>query len=114
MSNPFNPAFASPSTAGSSLLVPGVPGMRIKVLALHAMSTLAQTIQLLSNTTPCSAVFPVSAQGGWVWPAGILPVNMAKGTFLFAPWAQTNIGEDLNVTISANSNTGIQLIWVAA
>ena len=49
MSNPFQSAFASPSTAGSSLLVPGVPGMRIKVLALHAMSTLAQTIQLLDR-----------------------------------------------------------------
>lgn len=111
--NPFTPAFVSTASSGTTLVVPAQPGQVIKVLALHAMSAAAQNIQFFSNATACSGLFPVAANGGWVWPAGILPVNMSKGTFLYAPWAQTNVGEALNVSLSAATQTGIQLIWVA-
>lgn len=69
MAAAYNIGFASPSTSGSSVVIPAVPGMAIKVLSMVVMSSAAQTISFLSNTTAISAAMPVAANGGFVLPA---------------------------------------------
>lgn len=96
-----NFAFASPSASGNTVVVPAQgAGVKIRVMSLAVISTLAQTIKFQSATTDKSAAFPVAANGGLV-----LSQN-DRG------WFETNANEPLNINLSAASATGVQVVWV--
>ena len=98
-----NRAFVNASSTGNTSLVAaqGV-GVRIRVLGIIAVSTLANNVKFQSATTDISALFPLAANAGFVLP------ETAHG------WFQTAANEALNVNLSAATATGVQVIWVQA
>lgn len=98
-----NRAFVNASATGNTSLVAaqGV-GVRIRVLGIIAVSTLANNVKFQSATTDISALFPLAANAGFVLP------ETAHG------WFQTAANEALNVNLSAATATGVQVIWVQA
>lgn len=96
-----NFAFASPSSIGNTVVVPAQgAGVKIRVMSLAVVSTLAQTIKFQSATTDKSAAFPVAANGGLV-----LSQN-DRG------WFEAAANEALNINLSAATPTGVQVVWI--
>lgn len=93
-------AVANPSAIGQTAVVAAVAGAAIRVVGLIAMSTVANNIKFQSNSTDISALFPLGANGGMV-----LPFNEHG-------WFQTNIGEALNINMSAATATGVQVQYI--
>ena len=85
---------------GATELVAAEAGRRIRVLAIVAITTLANSINLESATTDISGIFPLAANGGLVLP------------YTEQGWCETAVGEALNITLSAATSTGIQLIYM--
>jgi hypothetical protein len=85
--------------AASGTLVPAVTGMRIRVHGFAAIAAGAVSINLESNTTDISGIFPLAANGGFVLP------------YSEVGWADTAIGEALNITLSAAISCGMQVIY---
>jgi hypothetical protein len=92
-------AAVTTATSGATL-VAAQTGKRIRVLAMVAITTLANSINLDSGTTDITGIFPLAANGGLVLP------------FCEHGWCETAAGEALNVTISVATSTGIQLIYM--
>lgn len=95
-------AFASPASSGATQLVAAQTGLRIVVLQIAVIASAAQNVRFQSAGTDISCTFPLAANGGFVLPASQLG------------WFQTNVGEALNVNLSAAALTGITLTWCAA
>ena len=91
---------ANPASLGSNTLVAAVPGARYRVLAVAAITTLANNIKFTSNASDISATFPLAANGGLV-----LPFNEHG-------WFQTNLGEALNINLSVATAVGVQLQYI--
>lgn len=98
------------STDGTHLLVPGVPGRKIRIVnyCVTAADT-ANTLQFFSNSTPLTGVMhmvkgvPVSAFAGQLFPSGAL--------MLF----QGAVGESINIVTSANGGViGGHLVYILA
>jgi hypothetical protein len=98
----FAPIVASAS--GATTLVAAVSGKRIRVLALTLTANAAVNLKLQSHATPTdlSGLFYMAAQGDGV----VLP---------FSPvgWCQTNVGEALDINLSAAVAVGGMLVYVA-
>lgn len=97
---PVKSAIANPSTATTTQLVAAVTNKKYRVLAVAAVTTLANNINLESGTTDITAVFPLGANGGIV-----LPYNEHG-------WCETAAGEALGVTTSAATAAGVQVLYV--
>lgn len=91
---------ANPSTATTTQLVAAVANKKYRVLGLAVVTTLANNVNLESGTTDITAVFPLGANGGIV-----LPYNEHG-------WCETNAGEALQVTTSAATAAGVQVLYV--
>lgn len=92
-------AAVTTATTGATL-VAAVTGKKIRVLAMVAITTLANSINLDSNTTDITGIFPLAANGGLVLP------------YCEHGWCETVAGEALNITLSVATSTGIQLIYM--
>lgn len=88
------------ASSGSNEIVAAVAGVRYRVLAVVAVTTLANSIKFLSAATDISATFPLGANGGLV-----LPFNEHG-------WFETAAGEALNINLSVATSTGVQLQYV--
>lgn len=96
-----NRAFVNASLSGNTELVAaqGV-GVRVRVLSIAVVATLAVTIKFQSATTDITAGFPVAATGGMV-----LPYNPHG-------WFETTANEALNINLGIGTATGCQITWV--
>lgn len=76
--------------------------VRIRVLGLVVVGTLAVTIKLQSATTDITAGFPIATTGGFLFP--------------YNPhgWFQTTANEALNLNLSLATAVGMNIIWVQA
>lgn len=88
------------SSIGSNAVVAAVAGARYRVLAVVAVTTLANSIKFLSAASDITATFPLGANGGLV-----LPFNEHG-------WCETAVGEALNVNLSAATSTGVQVHYI--
>lgn len=96
-------ASATPAASGNTQVVAAQgAGVRIRVIAACVIAATAVSVKFQSATTDISATWPVGANGGFV-----LPDNNHG-------WFQTAGNEALNVNLSGNVSTGVQVIWVAA
>jgi len=100
--NAGNAAFGAfnDSASGDTTLVAAVPGKKIRVLALTAVTTLANSVHFRSLATPITATFPLAANGGVV-----LPVNELG-------WFETAVGEALVLNMTVATATGVQVVYV--
>lgn len=92
-------AIANPAAAGATGLVAAVAGKKIRVLALLAVTTLANNIKLQSGNTDITGLFPLAANGQLP-----LPFNEHG-------WCETVAGAALNINLSAATATGVQLVY---
>jgi hypothetical protein len=97
---PVKTAFLDTSTLGSNALVAAVSGKQIVVLSLAVVTTLANNVKFLSDASQISSTMPVGANGGFVLP------------FHQYGWCATNIGEALNINLSAAVFTGITITYI--
>jgi hypothetical protein len=88
------------ASSGSNAIVAAVAGVRYRVLAAVAVTTLANSTKFLSGTTDISATFPLGANGGLV-----LPFNEHG-------WFETAAGEALNINLSVATSTGVQVQYI--
>jgi len=93
-------AFLNASGSGDTELVAAVTGTAIRVVALHLVSTAANTVKFRSNTTDKTAGKPLAANGGLV-----LPLNEHG-------WFETAAGEKLNFNQSAATAAGVSVAYV--
>jgi hypothetical protein len=100
LKTPHSNAFANPSGIGSNAIVAAVAGARIRVLSVVMVSTIANSVKFLSAAADISATFPLAANGGLV-----LPFNEHG-------WFETNVGEALNLNMTAASATGTQVHYI--
>ena len=98
-----NRAFANVTASGNTEIVATQgAATRIRVLSVHAQSTVANTVKFQSATTDISAGMPCGATGGYIKP------DNPHG------WFQTTANEALNVNISVATPTGVDITWVQA
>lgn len=93
--------FADVSNSGANLVISAQPNQSIVVLSLLIISSLAQSISFNSDATQISATFPLAQNGGFALP------------FSEHGWFATAPGEALNITLSAATPTGVQIVWAA-
>ena len=99
----INRAFVTATGLGNTQVVAAQGGLvRIRVLSVQVITTLANSVKFQSATTDISATFPLAANGGFVMPC------TQHG------WFQTAANEALNVNLSLGTSTGVQVIWVQA
>ena len=96
-----NRAFANPTGTGNTEVVAAqASGIRIRVLAVIVVSTLANIVKFQSATTDISASYPLAANGGFV-----LPMNPHG-------WFETAAAAALNINLSVATATGVNVVWV--
>ena len=96
-------AFANASGIGNTeVIATQGSGVRIRVLGVMVIATLAVTVKFQSATTNISAGFPLAANSGFV-----MPYNPHG-------WFQTAANEALNINLSLGTATGIQVTWIPA
>lgn len=93
-------AYVNASSLGSNAVLSAQTGKSIRVLGLAVVSTLANSIKLMSAATDITATFPLGANGGLV-----LPFNEHG-------WCQTAEGEALNLNLSVATATGLSIIYI--
>jgi hypothetical protein len=97
------PQFAVINASSSGVVIAGVPGLRIRVIAMDLVTNNAVTIQWQTSTGPATISGPQSfaANGGIVRP------------FNQAGWFQTLVGDSLNITLSGGATVGGNITYVA-
>lgn len=96
-------AFVNATASGNTQIVAAQgAGVRIRVLAVNAISLTALTLKFQSNTTDICSGKPVGATGGWIAPQAE------------AGWFQTAPNEALNVNLSGAGTVGVDIIWIQA
>lgn len=100
LETPVKKALANPSTATTTQLVAAVANKKYRVVGLAVVTTAANNVNLESGTTDITAVFPLGTNGGIV-----LPYNEHG-------WCETNAGEALQITTSAATACGVQVLYV--
>jgi len=94
-------AFVNATASGNTVIVAAQgTGIRIRVLAINAISLTALNIKFQSNTTDICSSKPVAATGGYVAPQAD------------AGWFQTAPNEALNVNLSGAGTVGVDVVWV--
>lgn len=95
--------FVTASALGNTQIVAAQgAGIRIRVLSLFLIATLATSIKFQSDTSDISALFPVGVNGGMV-----VPYNPHG-------WFQTAANAALNINLSVGTSTGCQVVWCQA
>jgi hypothetical protein len=94
---PTTPGFAT--LVASGVVLPAVPGRKIRVYALLVNPLAATQVTLLSNATPISGIFSLAATGGFVLP------------YCTKPWMVTGVGESLSLTMSIATTVGVQFLY---
>jgi len=77
--------FVNPSTAVSTQVLVAEAGVQYRIHAMACVTTLANTVNLRSNTTAISANFPLADNGGFILPfneAGWFVTAVGEGLFL--------------------------------
>ena len=97
---PVLSAIANPSTATTTQLVAAAAGRKYRVVAMAVVATLANNINLESGTTDITAIFPLGANGGLVWP------------YNEHGWCETAVNQDLAITTSQATATGVHIRYV--
>jgi hypothetical protein len=94
-------AFANATAAGDTQVVAAQPGLRIALLGAIIVADAAVKLHFRSGTTPITATWSFAANGGYSFPASDKPI------------AVTNVGEALNVNLSAAvlGGVGVQVIY---
>lgn len=90
---------ANPASIGANVLVSAQAGAKYRVLALALVSTGANTVTIQSNSTAISGAFDFAANGGMV-----LDFNEHG-------WAETAVGEALNLNLSAGTKVAVTVIY---
>ena len=86
----------NPSSTGNTAVVAAAgAGIKIRVVSMALVSTLANGVKFQSGTTDISPLWPLGANGGMVLP----PNN--------AGWFSTAANEALNINMSAATATGV-------
>lgn len=93
-------AFVNASALGSTQILAGVTGRSIRVVSAAIVTTLANNVKFLSDSTDISATWPLGANGGIV-----LPYNDHG-------WVQTAEGEALNINLSVATATGVHIEYI--
>src|SRR5215467_7752716 len=97
-------AFADPAGSGDNQVVAAVAGKIIRVLAATLMNNVAtaQNARFRSATNSISALIGLGA--------------VANGIFYYEycvhGWFQTNVGEALNINLSAATAVGVDVVYV--
>lgn len=94
---PTTPAGATLLASGP--LIPAIPGYRIRVHALVAVSAVQVNVKFQSASTDISGNFPIAQNGGFTLP------------FAPSPWLQTGVGEALNVVMGSSTQVAFQVIY---
>jgi hypothetical protein len=92
---------ASVSISASGVVIPGVPGFSIAVIAASIVATGATNLKLMSGVVDLTGAFPLAANCGFVLP----PASIQY------PWVKTAIGDDLIVNLSAGTPVGGVIIY---
>lgn len=97
------------TAAGTHLVVPGVPGRKIRVVNYcFTSSDSANTVQFFSNITALTGVMhvakgvPIAIAAGQLFPSGAL--------MLF----QGAVGQSINITTTGNHTVGGHLVYILA
>lgn len=99
----INRAFVTATLSGDTEVVAAQgAGVRIRVLAVTVVATLAVSVIFRSATTAITGTFPLAANGGFVMS------NNDHG------WFQTTANQALNVNLSLGTSTGVQVVWIQA
>lgn len=99
LSTAVRKTYVNASSLGSNAVVTAESGRKIRVLAMVAVTTLANSIKLMSAATDITATFPLAANGGFT-----LPFNEHG-------WCETAAGEALNINLSVATATGVQIVY---
>ena len=91
---------SNPASATDNALVAAVTNGAIRVLSMALVSTASNTVTMKSASTAIGPAWDFAANGGMV-----LPFNEHG-------WFQTNVGEALNVALSAASKVAIQIQYI--
>ena len=97
---PVKHKYLDVSSMGSTELVAAISGRQINVISLAVVSKLANDIKFLSAATQISATMPLGNNGGYV-----LPHNLYG-------WFNTEVGEALNINLSAATATGVMITYI--
>jgi hypothetical protein len=98
-----NRSFVNATLMGDTQVVAAQgSGIKIRVLSVVHVATLAVSIKFRSNTTDISPALPFGINGGATIP------ESAHG------WFQTAANEVLNVNLSLTTTVGIMVLWVQA
>lgn len=97
----YKTAFLNPASSGTNQILAAITGQKIKVIGLYVVAAAANTIKFISGSTDISAQTALSANGGFV-----LPIT-DKGI----PWFETNQGEALNISLSASTQVGVNIVY---
>lgn len=94
-------AFVNASATGDTAVVAAAGvGLRIRVISLSIVTTLANSVKFRSGTTDITALYPLAANGGFV-----LPYN-PHGHF------QTAANTALNVNLSVATATAVDITYI--
>jgi hypothetical protein len=83
----------------SGQVIPGVPGKRHRVFAVFVSALLATNVRFQSGVTDISGTFACSSTGGFILP------------YVKLAWFVTQPGQALNLSMSVNTQVGIQVIY---
>lgn len=100
LSSAHNNVLANPSGTGQTAVLAAVAGKRYRVLSCIVIATLANNVKFQSNSTDITALFPLGANGGFVFP------------FNEHGWFETAVGEALNINMSVATATAVQIQYI--
>ena|SRR5437867_907857 len=98
-------AFANPASIGDNQIVAAVPNKRIRVLAY----TLSNQVATANNVKFRSAANDKTSLK--TLPANTAVSILSRGGDVFAPAFECNVGEALNLNLSAGTSVGIDVTY---
>lgn len=88
------------ATGDTAIVAAAGVGLRIRVLSLSVVTTLANSVKFRSGTTDITATYPLAANGGMVWP------QSQHG------YIQTATNTALNVNLSVATQTAVDVTYI--
>ena len=89
-------ASAPVALSNSGIVVAGVPGFSIVVIAVALVARAATDVKFQSNATDLMCAIPLAATAGFVLPQSSVQY----------PWMKTAIGESLNLNMTNPTDVG--------
>lgn len=97
---PVKTAFLDTSTLGSNAVVSAITNSKIIVLAVALVAGASNNVKFLSAANQISSTMALAANGGVVLP------------FHQYGWFSTNVGEALNINLSAATSVGVTITYI--